>query len=54
MKYLELLDIVYDDLYKNNSDFRCLSLDAQGDFVIGFTIEIANKIKELDENDRKN
>jgi len=50
MKYLELLDIVYDDLYKNNSDFRCLSLDAQGDF----TIEIANKIKELDENDRKN
>jgi len=45
MKYLELLDIVYDDLYKNNYDFKCLSLDAQGDL----TIEIANKIVESEE-----
>lgn len=43
MKMSKLIDYVYDHLYKNNPEFKEMSLDAQGEVCI----LIASFIKEV-------
>jgi len=46
MKDQQLIEKIYNDLRKNNNDFKRLALDAQGEMVMRLAVEIKSIVKD--------
>ena len=46
MENKQLIEKIYNDLRRNNNDFKRLALDAQGEMVMRLACEIKSIVKE--------